>query len=227
MSGWNAVAAGIAACLFVGSTVQAQTPVHYRDYALGGNLASVSTAAGVPASDAKTLRSLPAVLQELQWRRPYTLNGVVTAADPVQTIGFSFYNDQLFRLVIDYDRNRTEGMTEGDMVDAISELYGPALASTAANRLPAFGEDFGPRVARWGNADYTAVLYKSPYADGFRMIVSSVPLYALAQTAEAAAQRTDVRDAPRRERARLKKEADDARAAQETARLANKTAFKP
>lgn len=88
-------------------------------------------------------------------------------------------------------------------------------------------EESGTRVAPWGDADYSVVLYRSAYASGFRMIVTSVRLDALARTAEAQAVRLDERDAPRREIARQKKEADDARAAQERARLANKAGFRP
>ena len=88
-------------------------------------------------------------------------------------------------------------------------------------------EESGTRVARWGDADYSVVLYRSSYASGFRMIVTSVRLDALARTAEAEAVRLDERDAPRREIARQKKEADDKRAAQEKARLANKAGFRP
>ena len=44
--------------------------------------------------------------------------------DPVQHIVFSFYADQLFKLVVDDDRDRTEGMTDADMVEAISTRYG-------------------------------------------------------------------------------------------------------
>jgi hypothetical protein len=59
------------------------------------------------------------------------------------------------------------------------------------------------------------------------MVVTSVRLSTLARTAEAQALRLDERDAPRRERARQKEEADQARASKEKARLANKATFKP
>ena len=59
------------------------------------------------------------------------------------------------------------------------------------------------------------------------MVVTSVRLEVLARTADAEAIRLDQRDAPRREIARQKKEADAMRAAQEKARLANKAAFRP
>ena len=59
------------------------------------------------------------------------------------------------------------------------------------------------------------------------MIVTAVRLDALARVAEARALRLDDREAPQREIARQKKEADDARASHQKARVANKAAFKP
>lgn len=229
MTSSQALGATMVGLVLSTSAVKGQTSGSYRDFQLGADLASVSALTGVATSEAKTVHSRPAVLQELEWRRPFTLNRE-TVADPVQQIVFSFYNDQLFRLVIEYDRDRTEGMTDADMVEAISTMYGTtAKPSVKATRAPLFGteEDSGTPVAEWGNGDYAAVLYRSPYASAFRMVVTSVPLNALARTAEAQARRLDELDAPQRERARQKKEAEDARMSKEKARLANKAAFKP
>lgn len=57
--------------------------------------------------------------------------------------------------------------------------------------------------------------------------MTSLRLDALARTAETRALRLDELDAPQREIARQKKEADETRASQEKARLANKAGFRP
>ena len=57
--------------------------------------------------------------------------------------------------------------------------------------------------------------------------MTSPRLEALARLADAQAIKMDEREAPERETARQKKEADANRAAQEKARLANKAAFRP
>jgi len=207
-----------------------QAGPHYRAFQLGGNLASVSALAGVAATEAKVIHERPAVMQDLQWRRPYSSSGpTAVAPDSVQQIVFSFYNDQLFRLVIDYDRDRTEGLTDADMIEAISSAYGSESKPSPKSRvaLSQLVEESGTRIARWGDTDYSVVLYKSSYASGFRMIVTSPRLDALARTAETQAFRLDERDAPKREIARQKKEADDARVSQEKARTANKAGFRP
>ncbi len=224
------LAATCVAVVLATQAVLAQDGGHYRDFQLGSNLESVAMLTAVSASQAKTVHTRPAVMQDLQWRRPYaSSSGAAAAPDPVQQIAFSFYNDQLFRMVIDYDRERTEGLTEADLVEAISRMYGPVVKPSAksAHAAAQGDEESVTPIGRWGNTEYTAVLYRSSYAAGFRMIVTSARLSALARIAEAQALRLDEREAPQRERDRQKKEASDARALQEKARLANKVAFTP
>jgi len=91
----------------------------------------------------------------------------------------------------------------------------------------AVSSEDGTRLAGWGSDDYAATLYRASYATGFRMVITSIRLNALARTAEAEAVRLDAREAPQRERERQQKEAEDARTSEEKARLANKAAFKP
>ena len=88
--------------------VHGQVSGHYRDFQLGANLDSIAALSGAPASDASTVRDHPIVLKELQWQRPYSVGG--GTKDSVQQIAFSFFNDQLFRMVVDYDREKTEGL---------------------------------------------------------------------------------------------------------------------
>lgn len=221
----------VAALSMVVSThaLHGQDRSRYRDYQLGGGVSAVATLASVPATEAKTLHARPALMQELQWQRPYTASDAVQA-DPVKQIVFSFYNDQLSRMVVDYDRDRTAGLTDADLIDAISSTYGPRLkpgVRTARGAPSQVEAESGTAVARWGDADYSVVLYRSMFAAGVRVIVTSPRLEALARTAETQSARLDEREAPRREIARQKKETDDARTAQEKARLANKAAFRP
>ena len=149
----------------------------------------------------------------------------------MQQIVFSFYNDQLFRLVVDYGTERTEGMTDADIVAALSATYGAPLERTGhlaprgASRL---GVESGAPLARWGDAEQSVVLYRtSMYGTAFRLMVIEPRLDDLARKAEAQAIRLDVQEAPRREIARQNKEVADGRAAREKARVANRAAFRP
>jgi hypothetical protein len=203
----------------------------YRNFALKSGLPAVSALAGTDASAAKTIHERPAVLQELEWRPSRWIAGSsATSTDPVEKIVFSFYNNQLFRVVVDYAQDRTEGMTGADMVDAISDVYGMPVKRLPGVVRAASGieTESGSPTARWGDADHAVVLYRSSsYGETFRLIVTDRALDDLARKAETQAMRLDERDAPRREVARQQKEKDDGRAVAAKARIANKRVFRP
>ena len=218
-------------------TVQSQERARYRDFQLGSDVRSVSALTGVAASAAKTVHQRPAVIQELEWRPHFSLGSVTPAqTDPVQQIIFSFYDDQLSKMVVDYDRDRTAGMTNADMIEAISTAYGPPLKPPVKKTRTVLSQlevESGTAAARWGDADYSVVLYRSSdlyqssSSSRFRLIVTSPRLEALARTADAQAIRLDAHEAPQREIVRQKKEVTDTRVSQEKARIANKAAFRP
>ena len=230
----NARTIVLCACAIVGLTPSSygQNLSQYRNFALSSGVASVSRLAGVDPAEAKISHRRPAVLQDLEWRPSRWIAGSNTAStDPVEKMVFSFYNDQLFRVVVDYGGDRTEGMTSADMIEAISAVYGARLArsSREAARAPSQLEtESGSSVARWGDGEHAVVLYQtSSYGAAYRLIVTDTRLNDLARKAEAQAVRLDDQEAPAREIARQKKERDDGRAAAAKARAANKGAFRP
>jgi hypothetical protein len=231
MIGIRGIAIGALGVVVLTQALQGQGKANYRDFELGSGLSSVSAQVKATSSDVTLIHSRPAVIQDLQWRTPYQSEGPsAPAPDPVQQIVFSFYNDQLFRMVIDYDRQRTDGMTDADMIEAFTAIYGPASTlkpKAATVRTSQLDVDTGRPIARWGDASYSIGLFRSSMESGFQVVVTSAALDALARTADAQAVRLDERDAPSREIARQKKSADDARVSQEKARVANKAAFKP
>jgi hypothetical protein len=201
----------------------------YRDFQLGGDLPSISALTAVPVSEAVAIHTRPALMQELRWQRPYSSTITPSQTDSVKQIMFSFYNDQLSKMVVDYDHERTTGLTDADLIDAISVDYGPRVkpgARTGRGTLTRVEEESGTLVARWAGADYAVALYRG-YSSDVRLIVASPRLDALARTAGAQASRLDDREAPQREIARQKKETEDTRASQEKSRVANKAAFRP
>jgi hypothetical protein len=213
-------------------SLEADDLSHYRNFELGSDVASVSTAAGVASSEVKTIHQRPAVLQDLEYRPSHWVAGSTTAStDPVEQIAFSFYNDQLFRIVVDYGHDRTEGMTGADMIEAISAVYGPRLppASRARGRaVSRLESESGSPVARWGDNQQAIVLYQtSSYGAAYRLIVTDVGRDDLARKAETQALRLDDQEAPQREIVRQQKERDDGRAAAAKARAVNKGVFRP
>lgn len=226
----RALAIGALGLLLSAALLNSQGRPRYRDFQLGGDLASISALTGVAVSEARAIHLRPALMQELRWQRPYSpSDATLPHTEPVKQIVFSFYKDQLSKLVIDYDHDRTAGLTDADLIDAISTEYGPRLkpgARTGGSVVTRVEEESGTPVARWSGADYAVVLYRA-YTSDFRLIVASPRLEALARTADVQATRLDDRDAPSRELARQKKETEDARASQEKSRVANKAAFRP
>jgi len=230
MSHSHTFAIGAIAILLSSHGLESEGLAQYRDFQLGGDLASVATLAGVAPSTAKAIHQRPALIQDLEWRPTHWMSESVAAqSDPVQQVTFSFYNDQLFRVIVDYDRHRTDGMTDADIIAAVSQTYGPPLKQTAKRTSAAAAsiDSDNTAIGRWEGVDYAVGLYRSQYATTFRMIVTSPRLDALARTADAQSLRLDAREAPQRELARQKKEVDDARTAQEKARAVNKATFRP
>ena len=206
----------------------AQDMSRYRAYALESSLDAVIATSGARGADAKTLHQRPATIQELQWRAPYVSSGD-TLADPVREIAFTFYNDALYQVVVNYDRDRTEGLTNKDILDALSATYGvPALASARTRTSPpaeAFPD--GIVLARWETAESLVTLIRGSDTPEFQLILISKPLSTRARSAIREAIRLDAIEAPRRESEQRKKEAGDASAARDKTRVTNKAAFRP
>jgi hypothetical protein len=225
----------IAACAFavtiLGNRIDAQDLSRYRTFELGTDVAAVSALTGVASSDATTIHQRPALLQELEWRPSrWTAGSVTESTDPVERIVFSFYNDRLFLIVVDYGQDRTAGMTNADMIEAISAIYGTGLKSTRGSGrvLSQVEIESGSPVARWADGKRAVALYRtSSYRDVYRLIVTDTAAADLARKGATQALRLDEQQAPQREIARQKKERDDARIASEKARRENKDLFKP
>lgn len=209
--------------------VSGQAPFSYREHALGSSVASVVKISGARASDIKTPHERPAMIQELAWRAPYVLSGA-ELADPVRDVVFSFYNDQLFQIVVTYDRDRMEGLTNDDIVESLSATYGVPLLvhrRTPRTPLPADVPAAATIVARWEDAASQLTLTRGTYSPQYQLVLISKTLNARADAAIKEAHRLDTVEAPQRELDQRKKDVADARAATAKARLANKAAFKP
>ena len=207
----------------------AADPGTYRDFRLGASTADVIARAGATARDVKKLHERPALLEELLWRPPYTSGRDANERDSVAGIVFSFVDNQLFKMVIDYDRSRTEGLTKEDMIGSLTAVYGPrsTVPVSAPARSAIDSLDTPTVLARWRQGETSITLQQSPYGGGFRLVILSVPLEALARKAQATAVTMDAREAPAREAARAKARADAEKAAAEKTRTTNKAAFKP
>jgi hypothetical protein len=227
----NMRVAAITALGFVlsGQPVFGQAVLSYREHALGSSVASVVKISGARPSDMKTPHERPARIQEVEWRAPYVLSGE-EMADPVRNVVFSFYDDQLFQVVVTYDRDRMEGLTNDDLIESISATYGvPLLAHRRTPRaaLPSDVPADATVVARWEDAASLLTLTRGTYSPQYQLVLISKTLNSRANTAIKEALRLDDVEAPQRDLDRRKKDVADARAASTKARVVNKAAFKP
>ncbi|MGH9159977.1 MAG: hypothetical protein ACRD2X_08325 [Vicinamibacteraceae bacterium] len=191
------------------------------------SLVSVAEQAGLTA-EGQVLHQRPQLIQELMWLPPHALSSS-PQQESVSKVLFRFYNGQLFRMVVSYDRDRIEGLTNADMVDALSATYGvatlPATAEVASLRFQVSDDD--KIVAHWEDSQSSIALFQSFYPSGFRLVVSSKQRDALARAATVEAIRLDEQEAPQREIARQQKQAEENRAKLYKARSVNKLTFRP
>ena len=209
--------------------VSAQDTFRYREFQMGSNLASIAKLTSTPMTAAKSIHTRPVVMNDLEWRPRNYSGSTSPQTDPVDVMLFRFYDDQLFKVIVDYDRRRTDGMSAADMIEAISATYGP-VSQVPSRQLGTPTVQYGfpdTPLAVWGNADYSVTLLRVTYPVAFRLVVASTRLDELARTASVAAVRLDAAEAPQRERDRQKREADVSAAAQEKAKTENKAQFKP
>jgi hypothetical protein len=211
-----------------GQLVFAQDMSRYRDYVLESTVDSVVAASGARAADAKTLHERPATIQQLDWRAPYT-DSRTNRADPVRDISFTFFNGALYQVIVSYDRDRTEGLTNSDIVESLSATYGVPALALARTRTSPPAEAFPDSIvlARWENAESLLTLLRGSSTPEVQLILISKPLSTRARNAVREASRLDAIEAPRREAEQRKKEAGDADAARDKTRIANKAAFRP
>jgi hypothetical protein len=207
----------------------------YREFQLGTNLTMVAKQIRVKPSDAKAIHERPAVIQELEWRNPLTDSS--QRSDSVGNILFRYYNGELYRLVVTYDRERTEGMTAEDIVEAVSAKYGTANRLTAeiilsSTRLFTDGEklisDRSEKViARWEDSQHSLNLFQYSSEATFGLVVYSKWPDDLAQAAIVESVRMDKQEATQRKIESRKKKDEENRAKQEKARRVNKPSFRP
>jgi hypothetical protein len=199
----------------------------YRDFQIEMDLPTIARQAQMNPSQAKVVHQRPARIQELEWY-PQPL-GPSSRVEAVKEVIFSFYNGELFRITINYDRYKTEGLTAEDLIEAISATYGAATRPDGEIILPSiYGDNETVNViARWEDSKYSFDLVRFSHQPNFTLVAVSKRLDTLARAAVIEAVRLDAQEAPQREIELQKKQEEEHRVQQEKARLANKPGFRP
>jgi hypothetical protein len=198
----------------------------YRNFRLGTDLSTVAKQAGANPKQAKVIQHRPALIQELAWR-PQPL-GASAQTEPAKEVVFSFYNGELFQIVINYDRYETEGLTTNDFIEAISASYGTTttLAASAKSALESYG-DREDVLAQWQDPEYRFELIRSSYGPSFKLVGVLKKLEAPVQRSILEAKRLDDQEAPQRDAERVAKDLETEQVKLDKARLVNKPKFRP
>jgi len=209
---------------FMAPLLRAQDFSKYRNFSLGTTLAVVLKHTDQRLSDVKATHDGSLLFQELTWR-PASGIGVSYRSESVDELVFSFYKGELYRMVVNYDRASTEGLTADDMVKSISAKYGPAT-SIALEIDAAANEPYtvrGKPVASWEDSQYSLNLVRSSFSNAFELVIYSKRVNAEADVALAQTVKVDELEAPQKAIERQKKEAD----AIELTRQKNQKSFRP
>jgi hypothetical protein len=196
----------------------------YRTFTLGTSLAELTKQVGPYSHSTTLIHQRPAAIQELTF---WTLNSSRPPAgvDPSSQILFSFYNGKLYRILVTYDRDATKGLTDDDVVEAISAHYGAATRFYPEINPPTHGvyASTDTFIARWEDSQNSVNLFRSSNQSSFLLAVFSKRLDAQAKAASIESEKLDKQEALQVEIARPKREADDL----EVARQINQKTFRP
>jgi hypothetical protein len=200
---------------------------HYRGLQLGMSLTAAAKEAGTTPIEAKIVHQRPALIQEMEWRprRPVLADPV--KADSVRDGLLCFFNGELFRIIVTYDRYQVEGMTAEDMIEGISTTYGSATRPPAEIAFHSNYGEVAAVIARWEDAEYSYDLVRTGDRSSFALVMYSKRLDALAQAAISQAVRLEAQEAPQRELEKQQKRAEEERLVLEKARSVNKPNFRP
>ena len=204
--------------------VRGQDLSKYRDFSLGMSLPELSSQVYLRPLQTKLIQKHPAVIQELTcW--PGGSSDYSRQTDSVGQIFFSFYNGELFRILVTYDHGATHGLTAEDMVQAISTKYGTPTRPVGEISFPTneLYRSTEKVIARWEDSQYSINLVRSRFLNSFALFMFSKRLDAQVEAAIAKSIELEVQEEPQKEIDRQKKETDGLEAAREK----NRKIFRP
>ena len=222
------VLALLAAVFLASAAASAQSPLsRHRDLTLGDTVQVVAERLKVARQDVTILHARPELVEELTWRPNRYASGPTATPDSVADVVMTFHADRLARMVVIYERERTQGLTDTDLVEALTEVYGLAsLASTPTQ--PARDPSSERRtLGRWEDADTVVALWREVYPNRVGLTITSITADRALQAAIADGERLYLSEAPKRDLDRRAAEAEAVAARDEQLRLQNKKKFKP
>jgi hypothetical protein len=191
------------------SQVHAQDLSTYRNFSFGMTVADLCKQIDQNPATVAVLHGRPALIQELTFWPPQPYSSS-RPAEPLQQILFSFYDGALYRMLMTYDTSATKGLTDEDMIRAVSTKYGTATRPEAVVNFP-MNPSYKTAekvVARWEDSQYSLNLFRSS-GDTFAIVMFKKQLDAQAGVSIAESVKLEQEEAPQKEAARVQKDAAD------------------
>jgi len=196
---------------------------NYRGVTLGDSVQVVVTRLQMTPSDVKVLYERPTLVQEITWR-PNRFRGTSVETDPLAAMVLTFNLGRLARIVAVYDRERTQGLTNADLLEAFSAIYGLSmLPATSIGTMATDPETIGS----WSDPDTLMLLSRERAPSRIGLTITSIAADLAMQKAIVDGGLLDVSEAPAKDVARRALESTALAARDEKIRQDNKAAFKP
>lgn len=199
----------------------------YRGVTLGDSVQAVIDRLQLVASNVQVVHERPTVVQELTWRPHRFLSGTNLEPDPLAEMVLTFHAGRLARIAVTYDRERTEGMTNADLHEAMGRVYGASMLLAIPTQPTTTPSAARQTIGRWEDAETLLLLWREQYPNRVGLTITSIAADAALQEAIAAGVRLHAAGAPARDLARRTAEATALQTKDEKIRRDNKAKFKP
>lgn len=216
--------------LVVPATAAEPVYANYRGVSLGDAVSDVASHFKLTLDDVATVHEPPTAVQRLTWRpRRFILDPTVSAPS-LGEMEFLFHRGRLVRMLVTYETDRTDGLTDADLREAFTSTYGtPALTSTSFQVTGQIPEMPAPPVVigQWGDASTMILVSRLLYPRRVVLTITSIADERAMQAAVDEAARLDQQGAPAREIAQRALDASLRQSQSDEARRRNKAAFTP
>jgi hypothetical protein len=202
----------------------------YRNVSLGDTLPVVVERLHIAATDVKVISAEPSLVQEVSWRPHRFISGSPVSADPLGELVLTFHHGRLVRIVANYDRERTAGLTDADFRELFSGVYGLALlpsATPAAIAETSSAHAERRTLSSWQDAETSVTLWQDQYPSRVGLTITSFSGARELRMSLIEAARLDAQVAPARERATQAAAAAAIKQREAEVRRENKAKFRP
>jgi hypothetical protein len=212
--------------------VTAAEPVYanYRGAFLGDPVSVVVSHFKMTLAEVATVHERPTLVQRITWRPHRFIADTISTPAALDEMEFTFHRGRLVRMVVTYDSERTEGLTNADLREAFTHTYGaPALVASNPMAAVEIGRPLRPAdvVGEWGDGSTLVVLSRVLYPRRVVLTITSIADDRAMQSAVTAGVRLDQQEALSQDLIQRVLDATTVQDRSEKARRRNKAAFAP